>query len=342
MCADLLKRLRPAVWVMLYASVAAAVLSLVTAVNAQPPANAQFGWAGEEAAAAARSALGRDAPPELLIVGADRADTTNAYVRLWHFAKRCNDGRHFPNTAQQVGDCVSWGFANAANYSLATQLVLGQAEGGHRPAYPPYIYGYCRVQIGGGKIRGDGAVGSWAAKALEQGGVLGSDEPGCPPYSGNVARDWGKSGPPAKFVDIAKAFRAETRRIVDWDDACQAIVNGWPIAVCSSAGFERIVEENDRIEGRWTSSWAHCMCFVAMDTRQGREALYCLNSWGPNAHAKASRYAELDGAPPGGFWVLREDVERMLKQGDSHAVSFNGFKPRPKALYEASQKPSVN
>jgi hypothetical protein len=172
--------------------------------------------------------------------------------------------------------------------------------------------------------------------------VLANDEDGCPPYSGNVARDWGKNGPPAKWVTIAQAFKAETRRITDWDDACQALVNGWPIAVCSSAGFDKIVEAHGRIEGRWTTSWAHCQCFIAMDTRPGREGLYCLNSWGPNAHAKASRYAELDGAPPGGYWVLRADVEKMLKQGDSHAVSFNGFRPRPKALYEAAQKPGVN
>ena len=300
------------------------------------------GWAGEDVAAEARKELGKDAPPELLIVGADRADTADSYIALWHFAKRCNGGKHLTNVAQEVGDCVSWGTGNACEYSLAVQIVLGQADGKFREAYPPYIYGASRVQIGGGKIRGDGSVGAWAAKAIEQYGVLAQDEPGVPDYSGSIARDWGKHGPPPNFVTLAKPFTAETRRITDWDDACQSLANGWPIAVCSSAGFGKIVEANNRIEGRWSTSWAHCMCFVAMDTRAGREALYCLNSWGPNAHAAAKRYAELDGAPPGGFWVLKADAEKMLKQGDSHAVSFNGFKPRPKSVYETLQKPGAN
>lgn len=331
----------------------ALVLLLAPCVNAQAPG--PMGWAGETVAAEARKALGKDAPPELLVVGADRADTSNAYIALWHFTKRMEirdpanhkivikaAGVHLPNVPQQIGDCTAMGFSAACNHSLAVQLVLGQAEGRFRLAYPPYNYGYARVYIGGGKIRGDGSVGVWNAKALEQGGALPADEPGVPTYSGDIARSWGKSGPPQKWIDIAREFKAETRRILDWSDACQAIAQGWPIAVCSSAGFGKIVEANNRIEGRWNASWAHCMCFVAMDTRPGREALYCLNSWGPNAHAKAARYAELDGAPPGGFWVLKADVERMLRQGDSHAVSFNGFKPRPKSVYESLQKPGVN
>ena len=340
MCVDLLSKLRPIIWGVLWSLVATLAIGAGLAFGQQQ--TGPQGWAGEDVAAQARKDLGPDAPPELLIVGADRADTSNSYVALWHFAKRCNGGKHLPNVAQEVGDCTSWGFSNACNYSLSCQLVLGSAEGKFRAAYPPYNYGYARVQVGGGKIRGDGSVGAWNAKALELGGVCPSDEPGVPAYSGSVARSWGKGGPPADMIALAKPFTAETRRITDWDAACQALANGWPIAVCSSAGFGRIVEANNRIEGRWSTSWAHCMCFVAMDTRPGREALYCLNSWGPSAHAKASRYAELDGAPPGGFWVLKADAEKMLRQGDSHAVSFNGFKPRVKSVYEQIQKPGSN
>lgn len=341
MCVDLLNRLKPAIWGVLVAMVASLALAAAVVHGQQPQQTGPQGWAGEDVAAQARKDLGPDAPPELLIVGADRADTSNSYVALWHFAKRCNGGKHLPNVAQEVGDCTSWAYSNACEYSLACQLVLGAADGKFREVYPPYIYGYGRNQIGGGRIRGDGSTGIWSAKAIET-GVLAQDEPGVPGYSGAVARDWGKHGPPPKFVDIAKSFRAETRKITDFDDACQAIANGWPVAVCSSAGFGKILEANNRIEGRWSTSWAHAMCFVAMDTRPGREALYCLNSWGPNAHVKASRYAELDGSPPGGFWVLRADAEKMLKQGDSYAVSFNGFRPRATSVYRQLMAPSAN
>jgi len=87
---------------------------------------------------------------------------------------------------------------------------------------------------------------------------------------------------------------------------------------------------HERIEGVPSGSWAHCMVFIGFDTREGQQALYCLNSWGPDAHAPCPQYATLDGAPCGGFWVPRATVEGMLAQQDSFSVSFDGF-TRPQA-----------
>lgn len=314
--------------------------------TAPPPAAAPFlpaqtgpmGWAGEDAAAEARTKLAGQLPT-LEIAGAEAQDTSNRLVCLWHSAKRMEilgpDGRtivkrrgqHLANIPQEIGDCVSWGYRNACNYSLASAIAYGEGELPYHQAFAPYIYGISRVQIGGGKIRGDGSTGAWAAAGVQT-GVLSEDEEGLPGYSGSLARTWGaKPGPPASWQSVAGRYKAQARLVTTWDAATQALSNGWAVAVCSNAGFTEIVEANGRIEGRWRGSWAHCMCFVGYDSRPGREALYCLNSWGPTAHARATRYQELDGAPPGGFWVLKADAEKMLRAGDSYAISFNGFRP---------------
>ena len=65
----------------------------------------------------------------------------------------------------------------------------------------------------------------------------------------------------------------------------------------------------------------HQMCFIGYDPNNGNPGVYCLNSWGANAHGVSP-----DGAPPGGFWVDKATVSRMVKQGDSFAYSeFQGF-----------------
>jgi glutaredoxin len=66
------------------------------------------------------------------------------------------------------------------------------------------------------------------------------------------------------------------------------------------------------------------MCVLGYDgtANSGKKYFYVLNSWGPDAHPKP-----LQGEPPGGFWVTWEDLDRIVKQGDSWAFSsFDGFR----------------
>lgn len=302
---------------------------LTGTVHAQPDPQL-FGWAGEKVAAEAKAALAQAGTPvtELTVTAADLRDVRGQSVFLWYFTKRVNGGNHIPNVAQQIGDCVSFGNGHACEYAMAAEICMG-ADTRFQRVYKPFLYGTGRVQVGGGRIRGDGSTGAWQARALEQYGAIAVDEPNVPPYSGSVAKKWGyPPGPPAEFLPIGKQYLAKTKLVTSYDAACEAIANGWPVAVCSSAGFGKIDVANNRVEGSWNTTWPHCMCFVAFDDREGRQALCCLNSWGPNAHIAAGRYAELDGAPPGSFWVRKADAEKMLRQGDSYAISFNGFTRR--------------
>jgi len=292
-----------------------------------PPAELDnFGWLGPEAELDAKELLAAELDDFEVLWGAEAEDLAGKQLGLWQFVKVATANRdHLPNRRQEIGDCVSFGFGHACEYSLAVNQMVAK-EGKFRRVFKPFLYGAGRVLVGNVRSRGNGSTGAWQAAALERYGVLAEDDPGVPSYSGSVAMKWGgPPGPPEEFLRVAKTRSCQTKRIRDWDAAVVALSNGWPVAICSSVGFCRIVEANGRVEGRATCSWAHCMCLIGFDTRPGTAACYCLNSWGPSAHAPAERYAALDGAPPGGFWMLKSDVERVLRAGDSYAVSFNGF-----------------
>ena len=141
------------------------------------------------------------------------------------------------------------------------------------------------------------------------------------------------------MVAVGKLSLADVRQINTWEEAVTALATGNAIAVCSDLGFEKIVERNGRIEGVNRGHWPHAMCFIGFDATPGIEALLCWNSWGDDAHAPAESYERLDQVQPGSFWILRRDVERMLAQKDSFAVSFNGFKSPP--LWERHHKEEV-
>jgi hypothetical protein len=295
---------------------------------APPQPDRKFGWAGQAAAKQARLALGAEFPAEYQATVSEE-EFKGRVLKLWEFTRDRNGGKHWPVVRQEIGDCVSHGYAHALRDTLAVELVMSGSEQPLVKPYPPYIYGTSRVQIGGGRINGDGSLGAWASAAIKKFGVLPSNASNCPPYSGQVARTWGRSGPPREFLEAASKSLADVRLIKTWEEACSAIATGHAIPVCSDVGFEKIVERNGRIEGVRQGNWPHCMEFNGFDARPGLEALYCANSWGPDAHAPADSYDRLDKAPPGGFWVLRKDVERMLAQEDSFAVSFTGFKAAP-------------
>lgn len=289
------------------------------------PPQPMFGWLGEVEAARARAALA----PQLPALQPDPATVKAAsgrVVRLPDLCKLANGGAHLRTYRQEIGDCVSFGVANAISYSLAAKIVCEGNAGRFEELFQPYIYGISRVQIGGRHSMSDGSTGAWAAAGVQRYGIVSRAEPNCPPYSGSIAKKWGYSGPPDEWIAIGSKYKCEARLVDTWDALVDAIANGWGVAVCSGQGFTRIQIANNRVEGIASGSWAHCMAFIAVDCRDGREAVYCLNSWGETAHAKVDDYKRTDGMPPGGFWVLRATAERMLRSRDTYAYSFGGFR----------------
>jgi hypothetical protein len=278
------------------------------------------GWGGPEAARRALKEI--DYKP----ISYYRAPREPKKVLLWDFAKKVRNGEHIPNFPQQIGDCVSFGMANAIMYLSCMQICQGGSLSYH-PIYQPYIYGISRVQIGNGRLgNSDGSLGSWAAEGVKKYGILFADDEGVPNYSGGVAKQWGaRPGPPQKFIDLAKDNPVKSTALVrSYDEAADAISNGYPITVASMGGFEGDGNMQGRIRdgkcwGVWGGSWPHQMAFIGVDPQA--EALFCINSWGSKVWPEHP-----DGAPPGGFWVEKKYAQKMLSEGDSWACSqFDGF-----------------
>ena len=299
-----------------------------------PPA-LRFGHLGIEQARKVLDRIGDQFPPFFIAGQKNAADRTR--VVLWELSRQANGGEHFPTLAQQRGSCVGHGKCNAEWYLMAVErLRLGEPEAVVMP-YEPYGYGCSRVQVGGGRLRGDGSLGVWAADAARKFGVLRSDTAGLPPWEtregrhgatvvfpGDVDKRWGdKPGPPTEYLDAGREHLVRSTALVTtYPQVRDALANGYPVTVASNRGFRmRPAVDKGKHWGKPAGSWAHQMCLIGIDDDSRRPGVYCLNSWGPDAHGPPA-----DDAPPGGFWIDADVCDAMVRQGDSWAFSqFDGF-----------------
>lgn len=227
----------------------------------------------------------------------------------------------------QVGSCVSFGTNTAIERTLAAEIVGRRGTSAEWTRYAEEAtYGGSRVEIGGGRIRGDGSVGAWAAQFVTRWGVVPRkkyDTADLSAYSESRARDWGRGGVPAEFETVAREFPVEsTVQVKSWDEAKTAIAQGYFIAVCSNQGFARQRDANG--VARASGSWAHCMALDGYHTDdRGREYGHIVNSWGDRYHTGPVGWGD---PGPDGFWAEASVIDRMLRQGDSWAFSgVHGF-----------------
>jgi len=233
---------------------------------------------------------------------------------------------------QGIGDCVSWGWAHAADIHLALMWELGDTSR-WLPAATEAIYGGSRVEARGRSTGGyqDGSYGGAAAKWVSEWGILfRQDYEGLvdlSEYSASRAKDWGNygcggQGEAGQQLDtIAREHPVRDVALVrTFQEAAAAIASGYPIPVCSGQGFSRRRDPDGFCSPQGT--WRHCMCFMAV--RHGdRPGLLCLNSWGPMS-VSGPKYPP--DQPEGSFWVDADVADRMLRGSDSFAVSgYQGF-----------------
>lgn len=237
---------------------------------------------------------------------------------------------------QMIGDCVSWGNGRLIDYAQ----VLEQAYGTAKEAFEfqktatEVIYALSRVEVGGGRIRGDGSVGAWAAKAVTDFGTLSRkqlDQLGVGgTYSGQRARDWGRSGLPDTLEPAAKMHIIEDMTPVNnFKEAAWHIQQGRTVAVCSDVGFENgsggvTMRDSDGFATA-RGSWAHCMTFVSV--RMGRRpGLLLTNQWPKGTVQGPMGPCEL---PPCSWWVDVNTCNRMLGQRDSFTgTTYKGYPAR--------------
>lgn len=239
----------------------------------------------------------------------------------------------YPNVNQlDVGMCVGCGWKHGVDVALANQVITGRAQK-WEPVSAAVIYGGSRVEIGGGRIRGDGSVGAWAREFVRSRGVAPMRKypsVDLSVFDPQIARKFGQTGVPDDIEDVARENPVQGTALVStWADVQRAISQGYPVAVCSNVGFNNpngttgTRDKDGFCAPRGT--WPHCMVFIGV--RGGsREGAFCLNSWGDTAHGGPVWPAD---APRAGFWVDAKTVERMVSQNDSFAIAdIAGFPAR--------------
>lgn len=299
----------------------------------QPPvwsqvgeAHYQFGWdnnpeAVEAVAGTLRFKVFADTPAGQV------QDALPTKFYLWDVYRKC-DPRGPPCKDQgQVGSCVSFGTNNAILRTLAADIVINNRPFELHDIVEEVTYGGSRVEIGGGKIRGDGSVGAWAAQFVQRYGVVARGVYGSldlSRYDMNRCRQWGNAGVPAELEAVAKQHPVQDiTQIKTWADAKRALSQGYGIAVCSSQGFT--MRRDARGVCQPSGRWDHCMCIDGYHIDEGgKEYGHIENSWGANAFSGPTGWGNPSTA---GFWADAAVCEKMIKAGDTWA--FSGVKGFP-------------
>lgn len=235
-------------------------------------------------------------------------------------------GKDTDNYPQAIGDCTSFGGKNCSEYLQCVQIALGDRFI-FKPIHPCYIYGCSRVLIGKGQLgRTEGGFGQWVQDSVKTFGDISLTDDDAPPYSGNIATQWGNNGPPQKFVTIGKQnLVGSTAKIQSWTDIVSALSNGYPISVCSNRGFAMGLDSQGFNAAQGT--WAHCMTFIGFDEGDDKvPAHVCLlNSWGDMfGRIKDWRTGEM--WPVGTLRIRKQDAIEMLAQDDTYSFSdLEGF-----------------
>lgn len=269
----------------------------------------RFGWIddGGHAILAADLPTLAGAAPELMPMG--EPTTPILLYKAWVEVL----SQYPPYPAQQIGDCVSHGHGHANDLLQCIEIVLGEPSE-YRETDTEFLYAASR-EVAGILGRGDGSYGAAAVKAMIRIGVVSREMLGdAGRYSGQRARQWGRTGAPADVKLLAQPYRlGAVARVPDWPTLVAAVWNAMPVTICSNQGFslQRDAQGFCRAQG----TWAHCM-FIAGLRFDRPGALVC-QSWGPDSPA-----GPVDlGQPSFSFWADRQAVERILAAGDSWALT---------------------
>lgn len=226
-----------------------------------------------------------------------------------------------------IGSCVAASSTIIVDTLKSTEIANGEREEFKaQTAIEPIYYG-ARIVIGGGRIRGDGAVVAHAVKYMAEYGVLAKLKYGqidLTEYSVERCRRWGSgSGFPKTLEKISKENTIGAySRVKSWEELRDSIANGHPIIVGSKYGFSS--ETDDEGFCRYSTTWNHAMAVIAVDDNSKRKGAMISNSWGRDwLRIKKRKLNQPDGC----FWVDAETIDAMMRNGDAWSVaSFNGYR----------------
>lgn len=308
-------------WIGLIATLAA--FGLLRSHSTAPPDPIAFGWIPDPAQV--RAVTETLPEPDFATTPAYRQTYSGPEdVFLWDASRKVLGAILPPRDQGSVGSCVAFGTASAIEHMLCVQIANGSREE-YRDLVQEVIYGGSRVEIGGGRVRGDGSVGAWAARFVVSYGILHRGVFGrfdLRAYDVPRCREFGRFGVPDELEpEIRRHPVKAVSNVTSWEAARAAICNGYPVIVCSDQGFRSKRDADGFCSPSGT--WYHCMALVGV-CGGPRPGGYLLNSWGERFHSGPTG----PGNPsPSGFWVDAAVLDRMLRQGDSWA--FSGVKGFP-------------
>lgn len=231
---------------------------------------------------------------------------------------------------QQIGDCVDNSHCNVVNHLLALAIKAGEpfewvAETARGP-----IYAGSRVEVGGGRISGDGSQGAWAARFLTEWGAIPLGKYGeidLTRYDPGLSRRWGAPGRgvPDELEPVLKQYPIKTAsRVRTWEEARDALANAYPVNICSDQGFTQTRDKDGFC--RASGSWSHSM--VLLGVRADRPGALVQNSWGDTG----CRGPKALDQPEGSFWADASTIDRICRGGDCWA--FSGAVGFPKRTFD--------
>jgi hypothetical protein len=241
----------------------------------------------------------------------------------------------YSRVAQGIGSCVGHGYAGCGDTLAAVQIAIDKTpEEWRGRILEASIYAFSRVEARGRTRAGrsDGSYGAAACKAVMHWGLLhyGVDYGGesFKEYSAKREKDWGDTGVPDHLEKYSKKrLIKQTTLIRNFDEYCKAIASGYSVAICSSQGFTFTRDKDGFCSPK--NQWLHCMSGIGK--RHGRRPGGLIwNSWGPSSNS-GPHYPDNMPRPFRGstFWCDADVLDRMLRQGDSFALSnYDGFPAR--------------
>jgi hypothetical protein len=268
----------------------------------------------------------------------------------WELEPKVLGGNLGAHDQDGVGSCVGHGCGGAVEDLMVIEIACDNEEPeefpvGVNPRKPfvsvESIYGPSRVEIGKSKISGDGSVGAWASKSVQEYGVLFRKRYGnydLTEASPKREREWGRIGLPDELEPEAREHLVQTISLFQsGEELFNAARAGIPGHIASSQGFTTVRDKNGFCAPKGT--WQHDMRYRGAGIVKGnRPAVAIGQSWrdspnGPNkVTLESGRELEL---PQGVFLVDLEVIDRMVRRGrDSWGLSkFVGFRRRRPKWY---------
>lgn len=226
-------------------------------------------------------------------------------------------GEDYQISQMECGSCVAFGLAICADTLTAIATVESGNAGPLKRSDPMTLYWGSRVEIGGGKIRGEGSVGVWAARYAKEYGILPQqkyDAIDLSVYDPSVCcGPLSRRGVPDALEPVARQYPIRNfAQIRSFDEMVVALDLERPVTVASNQGFTQRLDA----EGfaRPSGSWSHQMAVLGYRLGQ-RPGGLVVNSWGKFFTGGP------EGHNPATFWADAEVLDRMFRQNDSWAYN---------------------